>query len=499
MPEFQIKMNKILNHNLSERRFSRPTNSIKIKSILGEAGFSSTVHGINHILKAQQKGLKSIWFISLLISTSYCVYLIKQAIFTYYSYPVTTKTSYYTDQQVTFPVVAFCNVNAMTTQYSIDYLYDFLTNNSYGSSKTLESLNELLNGVQDLNQKVLSSLFFLNDTTRKKLGLQLVETLVKCRFNGQECDASDFVWFFDYNHGNCFAFNRQKASYKIKVAGEPNKLSLELFAGLKNETVSSTGSYGFKIMIFNQTEDEKQSQTFEKISVSLSTELSIMVNRFFVKKRAYPYSECLIDSETASADSYDSELFKSYMKTNKTYKQNICMEYCFRDFLVGTCNCTLSERDTIKTYAGIPLCRTYDEIKCGTDLYFDVFKAHGFDGQCYQMCPLECDYKYFGFQMSAQTFPSKYYANFILKNNSYLSKLFLEHALTVEEVAAGVSRVNVYLKDLSYQYSEEAPTYLGNDLIGTIGGLLGLFMGASFLSFFELFDILIQIVYLKLK
>lgn len=57
----------------------------------------------------------------------------------------------------------------------------------------------------------------------------------------------------------------------------------------------------------------------------------------------------------------------------------------------------------------------------------------------------------------------------------------------------------VYYKDLGYQQYDEVEKTTLPDLAANIGGLLGLFLGMSFLSFVELFDILLQIFLYKKK
>ncbi len=51
------------------------------------------------------------------------------------------------------------------------------------------------------------------------------------------------------------------------------------------------------------------------------------------------------------------------------------------------------------------------------------------------------------------------------------------------------SLVNVYYEDFFYTLIKEEAKTSFDSLIGTIGGLLGLFLGASLMSFFEIIDL----------
>ena len=48
----------------------------------------------------------------------------------------------------------------------------------------------------------------LTDSQRKWLGWDLKQVVIKCKFNGVDCDINnDFEWYFSPQYGNCFEFN----------------------------------------------------------------------------------------------------------------------------------------------------------------------------------------------------------------------------------------------------------------------------------------------------
>ena len=64
------------------------------------------------------------------------------------------------------------------------------------------------------------------------------------------------------------------------------------------------------------------------------------------------------------------------------------------------------------------------------------------------------------------------------------------------------SRVYVYFEDFYYTSITEQPKISGESLVGNIGGLLGLFLGASLLTSVEFLDIafsLLHLVYSRSK
>lgn len=64
----------------------------------------------------------------------------------------------------------------------------------------------------------------------------------------------------------------------------------------------------------------------------------------------------------------------------------------------------------------------------------------------------------------------------------------------VEDVKESVLRVNVYYRDIGYTSLEEIATYYFKDMIGSTGGMLGLFLGISLISFVEIVELFIDVI-----
>ena len=63
---------------------------------------------------------------------------------------------------------------------------------------------------------------------------------------------------------------------------------------------------------------------------------------------------------------------------------------------------------------------------------------------------------------------------------------------TYENVSKSLASIYVYYDDLEYVLITQKPKMQTFDLVSNIGGLFGLFLGMSLLSFIELFEILIE-------
>ena len=72
----------------------------------------------------------------------------------------------------------------------------------------------------------------LNDTEKKLVSHQFVDTLISCQFNYGDCSSNDFVWSFDSFYGNCYTFNKGKISFHsvifARIVLDVNKSPLKL-------------------------------------------------------------------------------------------------------------------------------------------------------------------------------------------------------------------------------------------------------------------------------
>jgi hypothetical protein len=58
---------------------------------------------------------------------------------------------------------------------------------------------------------------FFTDSQRRALGWDLSKVLIKCTFNGVECDIkNEFQWYFSFQYGNCFHFNQVTLEKQVK-------------------------------------------------------------------------------------------------------------------------------------------------------------------------------------------------------------------------------------------------------------------------------------------
>ena len=117
---------------------------------------------------------------------------------------------------------------------------------------------------------------------------------------------------------------------------------------------------------------------------------------------------------------------------------------------------------------------------------------------CGKHCPLECDSVEYEMFTTVSQYPSVPHAKNLLGetnevNDKLKSKYPREYNITYEDLRNSMIAFNVFYKNLEYTRITEIPKLERVDLVANIGGLLGLFIGLSFLSFGELIEIFFEI------
>jgi len=154
------------------------------------------------------------------------------------SYVTVSQVQVINESPAEFPSVLLCDSNPFTTlesQLFLDqimknitdikqerfglksglYLHELGFSNYYFQNS--KSKRECLSW--DAFQYATTFTFDTNftDSQRKSLGWDLSKVLIKCKFNGINCDINkDFEWYFSFQYGNCYRFNSIRRKNQVK-------------------------------------------------------------------------------------------------------------------------------------------------------------------------------------------------------------------------------------------------------------------------------------------
>ena len=467
---------------------------IKQKNILNSIKVSlegSSIHGIPNILRNDNNSIKFMWMICFLISTGVCGYSLSLSIIDYFEYNVITKISIKERDKMIFPIVSICNLNLFATPYSNNV-------SNFMFKTTFPFYNQML-AAKAWSNMVIKNYGF----DRTNLGYSIKEFMINCQFNQIKCDLEqDFEYFYDINYGNCYRFNsgrtmngteiQQKYSYQ---SGISYGLDLELFIGsAEDNDFPLTKENGFVIFINNQTVD---STTNEGIKVAPGTSTNIILTKYSISKQPKPYSECLNDLD--SIGSYDSEFYRRYFSPNRTYRYTECAFVCLQKYIGEKCGCQ-SILQPFYYFKEMRLCilnetKIAEDRQCALDNIFKYYQTPELLEQC--DCPYECDINEYSYSSSYSQFPTIKYSKYLM-NNSVIKRR-LSDSPSYGEIAKRVSRVLIFYDKLRETILKEDIKIQPFDLVSNLGGTLGLFLGLSFLSIVEIFEILLKIIFILLE
>lgn len=285
-------------------------------------------------------------------------------------------------------------------------------------------------------------------------------------------------------YGNCYTFNPGTYGYdpiSINQNGKHHGLQLELFVGKPNIYNSFTDTIGAKIFIYNHSTVYTETDSIE---VAVNTATDIRLTKNIVNKLARPYSECILDLNK-------SIIFQSiYEEHNLTYRHSNCLNLCYQNIVVERCKCVdyqVHFTDLLNLDSSEPCMSKH--LMCMAEIHEN--ETHGFYATCKKMCPKECNEVNYSYMASFGKYPSVSRAHIFKKNSKALANY------KVEEIGHNVLKLNIYFDKMSYHVISESPEVNFGTLLADYGGIIGLFLGLSLLSVFEIFNIIHTVIFFK--
>ena len=302
----------------------------------------------------------------------------------------------------------------------------------------------------------------------------LSQLLVKCEFNYDTTCLTNpgpfFESYIDPTYNQCYRFNSGKnlSGHSIpilssSIGGKDDSFSMQIYS-----------PSGLAFWIHNYTSPPRRQFKnnhdggLQYASAGFDTQVG--VDRTFEYKLEYPYNDCLNDPTKFQ---YDMTLINFMINNSIPYSQVNCLELCFdmQYLMDNPCNCTNASLGNVWTSCyGKFNQQTAPSAACSMNYksnWFkqDLIKKYG------NYCPLECNS--ISYSLSPRLLSSRWNIN--------------------------TSFIQAYYRSLKYIVISESPSMQLLDLISFIGGLSGLFLGASFLSVMEIFEMTNEVFLLLIE
>ena len=389
-------------------------------------------------------------------------YLVVQSIFEYLSFGVSTTSRTIYETPTLFPKVTFCNFNSLTTQYA------------YNLTQTIGQYDNLIGAN-------------LPDDEKKKLGHDLSDILIDCQFDLSECNLNDFKWSYDPWFGNCYTFNTNSDFYskRSNIAGYKFGLHLTLYVNLyeklKNEYLLTYPPIGFGAIVRIGNNSFSTLSDTNGLFASPGYNTFISVDREFKSMLPKPYSECELDPNS-------SYLYDLIAESKYVFSQEFCLIQCMQKNIIHKYDCSFPLFPSI-----------FNSSWCNSTVIYAILSPsnNSFDSDfinkvCLPLCPLECSHTLYKLSLSSNQLNGNSYI-IKIQNNSKLASDFITKDIDAETAGKSIAQLTIYYDSLSYTESIESPQMNIVSLIGSIGGNLGLFLGVSVFSLWEIIEVVIEI------
>lgn len=267
--------------------------------------------------------------------------------------------------------------------------------------------------------------------------LDLKNLIQTCEFVSIKCNLNDFYSFRGHDFYNHKSYNclRFNGFFNQSIILKATT-GIDFHSGLKISFILPNISN--EIFVYVHDNFLNVNNHGAPFYAQRNNRVSFYFEKTIDRPLEYPYNSCL------------------KMK-DKSYRQKNCIDACVQQSLANQYNCSIDGY--------------YSLNKQQCKFSFDIEYLRS---QCIETCPQEC-----------------YFINYVSSiSNSQLSvEIIKEHS--------SVFFIEACFASLGFIEVTQIPKYTMFDLVSLLGGSLSLFLGMSFLSIIEIFEFLIEIIYVN--
>ncbi|UJR16178.1 hypothetical protein I4U23_003088 [Adineta vaga] len=458
--------------------------------IIKKCLLNSPSHGIRRIGRAKTITTRIFWAFTFWLSTSLMSTFIYSIIIKYINHPTKIHLSIEQNPQPSdYPSITFCNMNALEDEIFLDMRKSETSNRSSINEKEYQKfvfnyVNRIL--VTEVNSQ---SKAFIQQS------FQLNDFLIRCFFNKRLC-YQNLTQIFHPTYGICYTFDNMHHVQPEDTQDLPHYWSAEDFNG--------DNDYHLLLELFlHQPEYRSYSETraayrifiHRKYEIPLLSQNSVLLRPNRYTKLSFSQRIMKFTQQCrTNLTEHMQEIFQDYPVR---YTQALCYKLCEQRFIEQHCHCiepTLAMFykffhliNTTSNFSNISLC-SIDNACHSSQIYLDSRKLCG-------ECLPECDIVQYSIQSSYANYPNiNSYKNVFQrvqkhfrrneKMNTYFNKfqqsLIRDNILVVEITASPYPT----------EILTESAVYTWIDLISSIGGQTGLWIGISLIGFVELLELL---------
>ncbi|XP_069130138.1 acid-sensing ion channel 4-like [Argopecten irradians] len=404
---------------------------------------SATIHGLHKAADNRSLIRRFVWIVLLLLMlTSLCIFTyIELSI--YFRFETSTHTYISVRGEMEFPAVTICNANQVKNSIINCSDMEYLV---YRQSELSNSVN--LSIPRHTNASTISGDEILECVRAHSHDLEMFRM---CYWEGRRVECNSIFEVSLTSMGTCFTFNGELPQKKSRMHGTFGGLRVVLDIQQQQYFFPSKLQSGITVILHEPVETPLPAMRSFLVGPGFSAEAVLTRN-----KRALlpsPYSYC-VEKES------DVDSLLRYPK----YSNTACLTECIQNAVVALCSCRhYYIRDSIVD---------------------NLTQLLGIVERC-RKCPEICTTYKYDWSLSYATFGSNFVNQRLLNasifpKESYLSSNYVD--------------LTLFYNSMSEIVVEDLPVKMLNDIVGNLGGHMGLFLGASILSIVEVIEFACMLV-----
>lgn len=415
-----------------------------------ELARSTSIHGVRYICQKKFHSFRRlVWFTLFLGMVTTLAYVLSDSLLSYYKYPSVTNTIIGVAENMTLPSLVICP-NVMypfTTVIDYDYAYLDIFDKVFrdGQGTIFKEDEHLMKNMSLLDERFL---------------VDLDDLFSVCRIGEKEYNCSSLAQkTFDIDFGLCYMIPSEDhidshGPFVISSIGQSSGIYVEMNY---IPAVTYRNEDGMQLKIKPQGSFAEMRENSFAIVPQRRIYVAITKHERFLLSKPYSKTACISESEE------ETNIYGNGQSSG--YQSDACRKKCFDDLLFEECNCTVT---TIK---GLTSCTVYDYWTCM--VRFQSTYQKNLIQRCTH-CLSPCHQVHYDFKTTSKWLP-------------YWTANGTEN------------QVVMYFDSLTYNVVEQIPALNLVQLLSNFGGLMGLSIGASVLSFFELIDVMLITGYHKVR
>ncbi|XP_038054982.1 acid-sensing ion channel 1C-like [Patiria miniata] len=415
-----------------------------LKEHIAKFGDGTTFHGVRFVTDYKVHFLRRlVWVCIVGGMTGYLLYGISISIMTYYQRPVSSVVRINYVREIPFPAVTFCNYNQWKkSQVPPDFL------------DAVRSLNPANKSPVDV--EYLKSHDGINMTDRLINSThQIEDMLLECTFKAANCSADNFTRIFT-DFGLCYSFNDDPEDvYYIHQSGSHNALFMKINVEQQEYIFGENNAAGIKLLVHPQGQRPLVKELGIAVSPGYETLVGVEIKQVLNLKE--PYESNCTDGDLRFSNNYTVPMCQYEHRIENIQEKCGCRDMRHPGTEENSC----------------PLSKYYTCLLPAEANFAAKDKSYD--------CQVPCNLTIYDTRVSFAYYPGQH----------HLDELTRMTNRTESDIRKNVLDVRIYFEELSFQKIQEIPSYEFTNLQSSIGGYMGLLIGASLITMFEFLDFIL--------